>query len=152
MTTFKDMFRFWGDQADIAKILGVSENAVSKWARRDYLPIKQALRMEHAFGGTAEELVEPQLKQQLLNRPDRRNHYKMGDPRIGKPLCQSDEYAWHGNITPLPDGWFDVVVCSQYIRGKPSDRANIKAQLCLNKEGLSQLSTLITVACNTDLG
>lgn len=51
-----------GSQAALAEQLGVSQQAISKWLRRGYVPVKRVLECEATFGVPRVRLINPRLR------------------------------------------------------------------------------------------
>ena len=51
-----------GSQAALAEQLGVSQQAISKWLRRGYVPIKRVLECEATYGVPRARLLDPRLR------------------------------------------------------------------------------------------
>lgn len=138
--SLSQLFPHRGDQKDIAALLHVTEPAMSKWWKRGYLPIKQALRMEQAFNVPAESMVDPALGVLLSNRPKKRGNMKTSDPRAGEVINSNGTHAtWASvsKVTSLPDT-YEVTLSTQHIGAKNPDELQIKAQLFLSDEGLEK--------------
>jgi len=50
-----------GSQAQLAERLGVSQQAVSIWLRRGWVPVRRALEIEAQFGIPRARLISPRL-------------------------------------------------------------------------------------------
>ena len=114
---------------------------MSKWYRRGYFPIKQALRMEQAFGIPAESMVEPALGTLLLNRPKKRANMKTTDKRAGAVIDINGPYTTWANVSKVgavPDT-YEVLLNSQYAESKKPDELQILAQIFLSAEGIRKL-------------
>lgn len=55
-----------GGQTKLAQQLGVSQQAVSKWERRGYVPAHRVLEIETQYGIPRERLIEPRLADLLV--------------------------------------------------------------------------------------
>lgn len=51
-----------GGQAALARQLGVSQQAVSKWVRRGFVPVDRVVEIEAQFGVPRHRLIEPKLR------------------------------------------------------------------------------------------
>ena len=51
-----------GSQSALAEQLGVSQQAISKWLRRGYVPVKRVLECEATFGIPRVRLINPRLR------------------------------------------------------------------------------------------
>ena len=51
MTTFEDIFEFFGSQTELAKELGVTRSAVNQWVKDDEIPAARAIQIENITGG-----------------------------------------------------------------------------------------------------
>lgn len=61
MSGIEQAIRAAGNQAELAALLGCSQQNISSWLRRGYVPPKQALAIEHATGISRAMLVDPKL-------------------------------------------------------------------------------------------
>jgi DNA-binding transcriptional regulator YdaS (Cro superfamily) len=50
-----------GNQAMLAERLGVSQQAISIWLRRGWVPVRRALEIEAQFGVPRARLISPRL-------------------------------------------------------------------------------------------
>jgi transcriptional regulator with XRE-family HTH domain len=50
-----------GNQAQLAEKLGVSQQAISIWLRRGWVPVRRALEIEAQFGIPRSRLISPRL-------------------------------------------------------------------------------------------
>lgn len=50
-----------GGQAKLAALLGVTQQAVSSWVRRGWVPVRRAAEIEHLLGVSRQRLVDPRL-------------------------------------------------------------------------------------------
>jgi transcriptional regulator with XRE-family HTH domain len=50
-----------GNQAQLAERLGVSQQAISIWLRRGWVPVRRALEIEAQFGIPRSRLISPRL-------------------------------------------------------------------------------------------
>jgi DNA-binding transcriptional regulator YdaS (Cro superfamily) len=50
-----------GNQATLAERLGVSQQAISIWLRRGWVPVRRALEIEAQFGVPRARLISPRL-------------------------------------------------------------------------------------------
>jgi DNA-binding transcriptional regulator YdaS (Cro superfamily) len=50
-----------GNQSNLASSLGVTQQAVSKWLRRGWVPLARAAEIEHLFGIPRKQLINPRL-------------------------------------------------------------------------------------------
>lgn len=50
-----------GSQVKLARLLGVTQQAVSTWVRRGWVPVRRAVEIEHLLGVPRHELVDPRL-------------------------------------------------------------------------------------------
>ena len=50
-----------GSQAQLAERLGVTQQAVSIWLRRGWVPVRRALEIEAQFGIPRSRLISPRL-------------------------------------------------------------------------------------------
>lgn len=50
-----------GNQVALANQLGVSQQAVSKWLRRGWVPSRRAMEIEHLYGVPRQKLINPRL-------------------------------------------------------------------------------------------
>lgn len=55
-----------GSQENLANQLGVSQQAVSKWERRGYVPAHRVLEIEAQYGIARDRLIEPRLADLLV--------------------------------------------------------------------------------------
>lgn len=51
-----------GSQSALAERLGVSQQAISKWIRRGYVPTRRVLECEATFGVPRVRLLDPRLR------------------------------------------------------------------------------------------
>ena len=58
-----------GNQVALAERLGVSQQAVSIWLRRGWVPVRRALEIEAQFGIPRARLISPRLAD-LVDLPD----------------------------------------------------------------------------------
>lgn len=58
-----------GSQAQLADRLGVSQQAVSIWLRRGWVPVRRALEIEAQFGIPRSRLISPRLAD-LVDLPE----------------------------------------------------------------------------------
>jgi DNA-binding transcriptional regulator YdaS (Cro superfamily) len=58
-----------GSQTELARLLGISQQAISVWVRRGWVPAERAREIEYHTGVARQSLIKPQLRQ-LLNIPD----------------------------------------------------------------------------------
>lgn len=143
--SLSQLFPNRGDQKDIAALLHVTEPAMSKWWKRGYLPIKQALRMEQAFGTPAESMVDPSLGALLSNRPKKRGNMKTSDPRAGEVIYNNGTHATWANVSKvaaLPDT-YEVILSTQHMGAKNPNELQVKAQLFLSDDGIEKLIHLL---------
>lgn len=61
MSGIEQAIRAVGSQAELAALLGCSQQNISSWLRRGYVPPKQALAIEQATGISRAMLVDPKL-------------------------------------------------------------------------------------------
>jgi DNA-binding transcriptional regulator YdaS (Cro superfamily) len=61
MSGIEQAIRAVGSQAELAALLGCSQQNISSWLRRGYVPPKQALAIEQATGISRSMLVDPKL-------------------------------------------------------------------------------------------
>lgn len=54
-----------GSQTALAEQLGVSQQVVSKWLRRGYVPTRRVLECEATFGVPRVRLLDPRLRDML---------------------------------------------------------------------------------------
>lgn len=54
-----------GSQQELAKQLGVSQQAISEWVQRGYVPVGRVIEIEATYGVSRLELVDPQLRDLL---------------------------------------------------------------------------------------
>lgn len=54
-----------GSQANLASQLGVSQQVVSKWLRRGWVPTRRAVEIEHLYGVPRQKLINPRLADML---------------------------------------------------------------------------------------
>jgi transcriptional regulator with XRE-family HTH domain len=57
-----------GSQEQLAERLGVSQQAVSAWLRRGWVPVRRALEIEAEFGIPRHSLLKPRLSD-LIDLP-----------------------------------------------------------------------------------
>lgn len=58
-----------GNQAILAERLGVSQQAISIWLRRGWVPVRRALEIEAQFGIARSRLISPRLAD-LVDMPE----------------------------------------------------------------------------------
>jgi len=61
MSGIEQAIRAVGSQAKLAEVLGCSQQNISSWLRRGYVPPRQALAIEQATGVSRAVLVDPKL-------------------------------------------------------------------------------------------
>jgi len=61
MSGIEQAIRAMGSQAKLAEVLGCSQQNISSWLRRGYVPPRQALAIEQATGVSRAVLVDPKL-------------------------------------------------------------------------------------------
>lgn len=61
MSGIEQAIRAAGSQAELAALLGCSQQNISSWLRRGYVPPKQAVAIEQATGISRAMLVDPKL-------------------------------------------------------------------------------------------
>ncbi len=54
-----------GSQVALAELLGVTQQAISKWLHRGYVPVWRALEIENQLGVPREDLVSPKMRRAL---------------------------------------------------------------------------------------
>ncbi len=54
-----------GSQQELARQLGVSQQAISEWVQRGYVPVGRVIEIEATYGVSRLELVDPQLRDLL---------------------------------------------------------------------------------------
>jgi hypothetical protein len=55
-----------GSQARLAVSLGVTQQAISHWARQGWVPLRRAAEIEHLFDIPRHRLVSPEIVSALL--------------------------------------------------------------------------------------
>jgi DNA-binding transcriptional regulator YdaS (Cro superfamily) len=68
-TGIADALQQAGNQAHLAERLGVSQQAVSIWLRRGWVPVRRALEIEAQFGVPRARLISPRLAD-LVDLPE----------------------------------------------------------------------------------
>lgn len=58
----KDVVHIAGGQAALARQLGVSQQAVSKWVQRGFAPVNRVVEIEAQFGVPRHRLIDPKLR------------------------------------------------------------------------------------------
>ena len=61
MSGIEQAIRAAGSQTRLAEVLGCSQQNISSWLRRGYVPPRQALAIEQATGVSRAVLVDPKL-------------------------------------------------------------------------------------------
>lgn len=61
MTGIQQVVKEMGNQTELAKLLGVSQQVVSKWERQGFVPVRRALEIEAQFGIHRHRLINPRL-------------------------------------------------------------------------------------------
>lgn len=61
MSGIEQAIRAVGSQTRLAEVLGCSQQNISSWLRRGYVPPRQALAIEQATGVSRAVLVDPKL-------------------------------------------------------------------------------------------
>lgn len=61
ITGIADALQQAGNQVQLAERLGVSQQAVSIWLRRGWVPVRRALEIEAQFGVARARLISPRL-------------------------------------------------------------------------------------------
>lgn len=61
--------RLAGTQALLAKQLGVTQQSISQWLRRGYVPLRRAVEIEALFGVPRRSLINPRFAD-LVDLPD----------------------------------------------------------------------------------
>lgn len=51
-----------GSQVALAEQLGVTQQAISKWIRRGYVPVRRVLECEAQYGVPRAKLLDPRLR------------------------------------------------------------------------------------------
>lgn len=64
-----DALKQAGNQVALAERLGVSQQAVSIWLRRGWVPVRRALEIEAQFGIPRSRLISPRLAD-LVDLPE----------------------------------------------------------------------------------
>lgn len=59
-----------GGQAALARQLGVSQQAVSKWVRRGFVPVNRVVEIEAQFGVPRHRLIDPKLRDLVVMDDD----------------------------------------------------------------------------------
>lgn len=54
-----------GSQQELARQLGVSQQAISEWVQRGYVPVGRVIEIEATYGVSRLDLVDPQLRDLL---------------------------------------------------------------------------------------
>ena len=54
-----------GSQQELARQLGVSQQAISEWVLRGYVPVGRVIEIEATYGVSRLDLVDPQLRDLL---------------------------------------------------------------------------------------
>ena len=62
ITGVEGAVRAAGGQGRLARTLGVSQQAVSAWLRRGFVPVRRVVEIESQFGVLRTELVSPRLR------------------------------------------------------------------------------------------
>lgn len=68
-TGIADALKQAGNQVALAERLGVSQQAVSIWLRRGWVPVRRALEIEAQFGIPRARLISPRLAD-LVDLPE----------------------------------------------------------------------------------
>lgn len=61
LTGIQQVVKKMGNQTELAKLLGVSQQVVSKWERQGFVPVRRALEIEAQFGIHRHRLINPRL-------------------------------------------------------------------------------------------
>ena len=61
-TGIEDAVRAAGSQGRLARALGVSQQAVSSWLRRGFVPARRVVEIESQFGVPRSDLLSPRLR------------------------------------------------------------------------------------------
>jgi DNA-binding transcriptional regulator YdaS (Cro superfamily) len=61
-----------GSQEKLAQLMGVSQQAISAWLRRGYVPVQRAAEIEFFTGVHRHSLIKPRLRD-LLDLEDKRS-------------------------------------------------------------------------------
>lgn len=59
-----------GGMSELARILGVSPQAVRPWVKRGFAPLDRVVEIEEATGVSRWELADPRIKQTFANTLD----------------------------------------------------------------------------------
>lgn len=61
-TGISEALRLTGSQTKLAKSLGVTQQSVSLWLRRGYVPLLRAREIEMLYGVARQRLVSPKVR------------------------------------------------------------------------------------------
>jgi len=66
MTGIQKAITIAGSQKALGDHLGVSQQAVSEWEKRGYVPVERIVEIEAEFGVERAELIDPRLRDLLI--------------------------------------------------------------------------------------
>lgn len=70
MTGIQKVVAVAGSQVAIAHAVGVTEQAISKWARQGWVPKRRAQELEALYGVSRVELMDPKLRDLVSDAVD----------------------------------------------------------------------------------